>query len=472
MKFLDYIQGFRKGKEAHRLEQEAMSDPFLSDAIDGYDSVKSNHTDRIASMQAHIKKRTSQDRKRRSGIWKAGIAAIAFIALLGGYFSLMNLESAMLAAHDSDSSYINIYAPEGYIERKGIELADLREAGKDTSGYLHATVDIVNLHEVIKPIERIDIHIPDIYYAQLNDKEIKELSSHSAGPLPQVSQNVQAASASLLAEELSSEVTDMIISSDTPLVAEKMSAQISEIKNIPAQTEPAQVLAGRISGIQVENSQQGAFYDRSLAREQVADEQSDLRRVVRGKVVDGNNEPLIGVTVAAKGTNVGTVTDVDGNYQLDLDSAKDVDLIANYIGFETIEIPKAKDNQIIAMKESQEMLDEVVVTGYGVSRKSSVTSSVSTVKSSKTVESKPKPLIGEKAYKKYLEDNLLRPEDATGCKQGKVTVEFNVDSSGRPVDISVTKGLCEPFDREAVRLVESGPDWIFGTTRAKVEVRF
>jgi len=470
MKFLDYIQGFRKGKDAHRLEHEAMTDPFLADAIDGYDSIEGNHGDRIAGMQAHIQKRTIQHNKKRAGIWKVGIAAIAFIALLGGYFSLMNHESAMLAAHDSDNSYITIYAPEGYIERKGIELAELQEAGKDTS--LHTAVDIVNLHEVIKPIERINIYMPDLYYAQLNDKELHELSSIRERIAPEAPRYPESPSEIVLAEERPDEVLDMDISLDAPLVAEKISAPIPENKDINTTAEPAQVLAGRVSGIEVENSQQGAFYDRSFAKERPIEKEVLAKRVVKGKVVDEANEPLIGVTVVAKGTNIGTVTDVDGNYQLNIDSAKDVDLIANYIGYETIEIPKAKNDQVIAMKESQQTLDEVVVVGYGTQKKSMVTGSVSTVKSEKIVETQPKPLIGDKAYKKYLEDNLIRPEDSTDCKKGNVTVEFNVDSSGRPVNISVTKGLCELFDKEAIRLVESGPDWTQGTARVKVEVKF
>ena len=47
MKLLDYIQGLRKGKEAHRLERESMQDPFLADAMDGYSQVEGNHEQRI-----------------------------------------------------------------------------------------------------------------------------------------------------------------------------------------------------------------------------------------------------------------------------------------------------------------------------------------------------------------------------------------------------------------------------------------
>ena len=54
MRLSDYIQGLRKGKEAHRLEKESMKDPFLADAIDGYNQVEGNHEQRIEQLRIQI----------------------------------------------------------------------------------------------------------------------------------------------------------------------------------------------------------------------------------------------------------------------------------------------------------------------------------------------------------------------------------------------------------------------------------
>lgn len=51
---MQYIQGPRKGKDAHRLEKEAMKDPFLSDALDGFQAVKGNHVESIEEMRRRI----------------------------------------------------------------------------------------------------------------------------------------------------------------------------------------------------------------------------------------------------------------------------------------------------------------------------------------------------------------------------------------------------------------------------------
>lgn len=57
MKLWHYIQGFRKGKEAHRIELESMKDPFLYDALDGYDRVKGNHKKRLEELQKRVRKK-------------------------------------------------------------------------------------------------------------------------------------------------------------------------------------------------------------------------------------------------------------------------------------------------------------------------------------------------------------------------------------------------------------------------------
>ena len=51
MKLTDYIFGSRRGREANRLEREAMADPFLADAVEGYDSVYGGHSDKLAELE-------------------------------------------------------------------------------------------------------------------------------------------------------------------------------------------------------------------------------------------------------------------------------------------------------------------------------------------------------------------------------------------------------------------------------------
>jgi TonB-linked SusC/RagA family outer membrane protein len=109
----------------------------------------------------------------------------------------------------------------------------------------------------------------------------------------------------------------------------------------------------------------------------------DGKKMITGQVTDtDSNEPLPAVTVVVKGTTVGTVTDIDGKYSIAA-SGKDV-LVFSFIGYRDKEVSVGDQNVInVALEEDIYGLDEVVVTGYGVQKKSDLTGAVSSVSSEK-----------------------------------------------------------------------------------------
>lgn len=98
---------------------------------------------------------------------------------------------------------------------------------------------------------------------------------------------------------------------------------------------------------------------------------------VSGTVKDANGEPLMGVSVMEVGTNNGAVTDINGNYTLNVKPGAKLKL--SYIGF-TSKTIKASGNSQIVLDEDNTALNEVVVVGYGTMRRKDVTSSITTVK--------------------------------------------------------------------------------------------
>lgn len=102
MKLLQYIQGERKGKEARRIELEAMKDPFLAESLEGYDAVEGMHAETVAELRKKITART----KKRNSFWlTAGAAAsLIFCIGFGGYFLLHSdkkpFEKEIARVHD------------------------------------------------------------------------------------------------------------------------------------------------------------------------------------------------------------------------------------------------------------------------------------------------------------------------------------------------------------------------------------
>lgn len=86
---------------------------------------------------------------------------------------------------------------------------------------------------------------------------------------------------------------------------------------------------------------------------------------------------------------------------------------------------------------------------------------------------RPRPVVGEEAYQEYLKKELIHPQDSL-CKDvsGTVIVEFHINEQGRPVDLVVKQSLCESADREALRLIEKGPNWQIDTMRVSVPIIF
>jgi len=107
---------------------------------------------------------------------------------------------------------------------------------------------------------------------------------------------------------------------------------------------------------------------------------------ITGSVVDEGGEPVIGASIQIKGTGLGTVTDMDGNFVLT--APAEATLVISYVGMVTQEAV-VTPNMLIVLRSDTEILDEVVVVGYGTQRKANLTGAVSTVDVSKTLEARP-----------------------------------------------------------------------------------
>lgn len=377
MRLSDYIQGLRKGKEAHRLEKESMKDPFLADAIDGYNQVEGNHEQRIEQLRIQISARSTKKRNTYAIIW-----SVAACLVIG-----FGISSYFLFLKETPEPVIPI------IPQKEIALVPTKTKTDSTP---------------ISPVST----------KQAEKKDIIAKSRTTISKPP---------SAPITTMPMEEETSDQMVA-----------ATDEEVIMTTGASDPESVKKMRIAKMAV----------------------IPTNDIIKGKVTDQKGEPLIGASVMYKGTNIGTVTDVNGEFSL-LKKAENKQLTAQYIGYAPVEVPvDTSRTMLIAMNEDQKGLSEVVVVGHGVNKKANK-------------DNTPQPVDGKRKYLKYLKKNLVRPTDET-CAQvkGKVVLTFLVNRDGRPFHIKVKKSLCESSDKEAIRLVQEGPDWTYGNKQAEVTVKF
>ena len=116
---------------------------------------------------------------------------------------------------------------------------------------------------------------------------------------------------------------------------------------------------------------------------------------ITGKVTDKQGEPIIGASVLVKGTSNGVITDLDGVFNLK-DVPSDGTLSVSYIGYKDVEVKvnASQKSYSVTLEEDNQMLDEVVVVGFGTQRRANLTEAVATV-DTKSLESRPVTNLGQ-----------------------------------------------------------------------------
>ena len=243
-------------------------------------------------------------------------------------------------------------------------------------------------------------------------------------------------------------------------------------------TGSTESLRGKASGLDISSDYQpegtaGEAPEIALSSAAFKERMSRDKMTVKGRVIgSADGDPLPGVNVTVKGTSVGTVSDMEGNFSIEVPENAEPVLAINYIGYVSEEVDVTDSRDItLALSEDLLALDEVVVVGYGVQKKSDETGSVSTLTAEQITEQaskapiivEPKPNGGLREYKDHIEKNirydLLPPFEKTQV----VRVKFTVMTSGEIINIFILKSAGKAFDDEAIRLIKEGPPWEPGT---------
>lgn len=418
MKLLDYIRGLRKGKEAHRLEKESMQDPFLADAMDGYNQVEGNHEQRIEKLRMQVSAHSAKKKSTYAITWS--IAACLIIGFgISSYF--LFLKKSM--------------TDEVFIAEESVSIK-LAEPAAPPTPAIPATPTVP-----ATPQKEIALATTKV---KTDSTPISEITARQADK-----------------KDMIAEIQTTSQPQGAPVAAVPMMEEVSE------ETAALQEVVATIDTFESESDKK-----MKLAKVATILPQNNM---IKGRVTDGKGEPLIGASVTYKGTNIGTITNMNGEFSLVKKDDKKR-LTAKYIGYDPVEIQvDTSRTMLIAMNENKQALNEVVVVGYGAkkNKKSTTLGSDAKVKEQTEKEITPQPVIGKRSYQKYLKEHLVRPTDEK-CAQvkGKVVLTFLINKEGRPFYIKVKESLCESADKEAIRLIQEGPDWIYGNKLVEVTVKF
>ena len=418
MKLLDYIRGLRKGKEAHRLEKESMQDPFLADAMDGYSQVEGNHEQRIEKLRMQVSAHSAKKKNTYAITWS--IAACLIIGFgISSYF--LFLKKSM--------------TDEVFIAEESVSIK-LAEPAAPPTPAIPATPTVP-----ATPQKEIALATTKV---KTDSTPISEITARQADK-----------------KDMIAKIQTTSQPQGAPVAAVPMMEEVSE------ETAALQEVVATIDTFESESDKK-----MKLAKVATILPQNNM---IKGRVTDGKGEPLIGASVTYKGTNIGTITNMNGEFSLVKKDDKKR-LTAEYIGYDPVEIQvDTSRTMLIAMNENKQALNEVVVVGYGAkkNKKSTTLGSDAKVKEQTEKEITLQPVIGKRSYQKYLKEHLVRPTDEK-CAQvkGKVVLTFLINKEGRPFYIKVKESLCESADKEAIRLIQEGPDWIYGNKLVEVTVKF
>lgn len=434
-----YHRGLLNAAEMHRMEKAALEDPFLADALEGYETSGTQAQADLTDLQKRLEARIQESAGEkvipisragsRNFPWMRAAAAVILIAGAGWLTYRFGFDTN----NDKGNVVQNIPAK--------------------TDNTVTPTPDSVsNGFNAITPTDSKK-------YTITADKPAAKTPANNPGaeqPLSQATKDDQVSAVSQppatqkeLAEKDSRAKQEQ--AANAPV---KTSVNAEEVNNTQAVKARAVAAAP-----QKKQADERKLYevDAANANNQTRNQQAFIpRNVYRGRVLDANNNPLPFANVTNVQDGIGTYADAKGNFVLTSpDSTMNVKVRS--VGFETNQLSLQRNgiaNRVV-LEEDHSQVQTMVLNNRQLNTNRS--------RSSTIVFEEPEPLDGWENYDAYLANNIQEPEASTQLKRaasgGEVSVSFEVNEYGEPVNFKIEKSLCTICDKEAIRLIKEGPRW-------------
>ncbi|RAV59303.1 hypothetical protein DIU36_05580 [Mucilaginibacter rubeus] len=439
-----YLNGELDARAMHKLEMEALNDPFLMDALEGYENMGTSQQLNLADLTSRLRQRTGENKGRVIPWTVWPIAASVLITLsLGGLYLNRSPKSELQSNNITGNK--NSVPPV-------VAAADTVKTGDTVKKANTNTLIQAPSIAVSKKSRRAKQSANALYQQEISAGDNKTASNDVAPPVgsnilaepatppPAAKDKVALKEEGNLSERIVAGYTAPIAKKDTvspDVIALRANTTVAKAK-APLQFK----LPGKVDGV---TSSPATIFGSSKSAAQSL--------YIAGTIISRDDgSPLIGAAIRIKGTNRSTVTDLNGKFALSSPGDK-ATLDVVYIGYEPRQVNATRGDSIkVALKPDSRALSEVVVT-----KKDDDNGEVSVTAAH--------PQLGWGSLKKYLQTNAVLPDGTAGT----VTVTFTVFPSGITDEFSIKKGLNEAADQKAIELIKNGPSWV-GSTNNKPEV--
>jgi cytoskeletal protein RodZ len=412
-----YLNGELDARAMHELERQAQDDPFLMDALEGYEQATSDQRANLDDLTNRLYQRINKKERRIIPWIPLSVAASILIILGAGIWFMTNDQPQKRA------KVVEVEKPATH-EKAVITLPAKPQNNKQAND--------------IKPDRSI---ANSKKFTDIDNEQLGEADKLSA---PAISSPATANSSPLVSEPVpNSDIKPIgkLYKEDSVPLNEIVVSNYKPKKKDTANVE--RLLQGRVAGVAVtQNNPTG---------------NSATLKTINGIVIGKDDgQPIVGATVKIVGKSFGAVTDVHGKFVLP-GVASNQTLAVGYIGYNSRQVKvNNKDSLNIALEPNNSSLSEVVVTGYATQNKES-----------ETVNEDAHPRDGWHAMDEYLKKNAISPDGKTG----KVRLSFIVGEGGSLSNTKVIKSLSAATDQKAIDLINNGPAWAGATDRKPHEIR-
>ena len=399
-----YTSGQLDARAMHQLEREALDDPFLADALEGYQTSDADQAANIADLNDRLHLRIETP-VRRLIPWKPLAIAASILIVIG-----IGLWLILPAKTGNDLRLADNLKPAAKDKQANVQVPAPIPVNTDTSN--------------LKPQNNVSTSQPYIPVLAAPVLTQKHTSSNNSN-LPQAANGA--------------------VGTDTSLYANTAMTKPTEKQAPPTTLNETAIAQQDVSSVRKASQPPIAQADKSARQQTLLQSKveglnvSPANRTLTGTVTGLDGTPLAGAVVKMSGTNFGAVTDENGHFVIH-DVPEKKNLTVGYIGYSSANVRiNGEDSVNVSLSPTSRI---------------NAGSNTGSMDAQRATDAHPS--AGWKALQAYLAKNATLPDGQVG----KVYLSFSVDGQGNLSNFKVLRSLSESADQKAIDLLVHGPGWV------------